>query len=345
MIRIEALAVRYRGFALEDITIQVAPGEFFCLIGPTGAGKTVVLESTAGLVAADSGSIRIAGRDVTHLPPERRRIGIVYQDSALFPHLTVGQNIRFGLRYHPDGHRFHAARLPFLLEQLALEDLVDRSVTHLSGGEKQRVALARALVVEPEVLLLDEPLSALDPNFREEIRDVLKQLHHETGITVLMVTHDFSEAQYLGQRAAVIRNGRIEQIGTVQRIFHEPETPFVARFVGMKNLFPAVFEGTAADLGGFAIRLSAPAEKERGQVAFRPEDVTLFRVDNAPAVTNRIACRIEKIIPRGIFSEVHLRAERIRVNAVVTAASLSRSGFFENERVCAAVEPKRVHVI
>jgi molybdate/tungstate transport system ATP-binding protein len=345
MIRIEGLGVRLRRFALEDIAIAVASGEFFCLIGPTGAGKTLVLESVAGLVSVDSGRIRIAGRDVTHLPPERRRIGIVYQDSALFPHLTVGENIRYGLRYHPDGRRFHASRLPFLLEQLALGDLVGRSVIHLSGGEKQRVALARALVVEPEVLLLDEPLSALDPNFREEIRDVLKQLHHETGITVLMVTHDFSEAQYLGQRAAVIRNGKIEQIGTVQRIFNEPETPFVARFVGMKNLFPAVFQGTDVDVGGLALRLSAPAEKERGRVAFRPEDVTLFRVDDAPGGTNRIVCRIEKIVPRGIFSEVHLRAEQIRVNAVVTAASLSRSGFFENENVCAAVDPERLHVI
>jgi molybdate/tungstate transport system ATP-binding protein len=345
MIRIEGLTVRFRGFALENLHIDVAPGAFFCLIGPTGAGKTVVLESVAGLLSPESGRIRIDGRDVTRLPPERRRIGIVYQDSALFPHLTVAENIRYGLRYHPDGPRFRAERLPVLLEQLSLDHLLKRSVTHLSGGEKQRVALARALAVEPAVLLLDEPLSSLDPNFREEIRDVLKELHQDTGITVLMVTHDFSEAQYLGQRAAVIRSGKIEQIGTVSGIFHKPETPFVARFVGMKNLFPASFQGGSADLGAFRLRLSAPAEKERGQVAFRPEDVHINRLDEAPAGGNRFECRVEKILPRGIFSEVRLRAGRLRVSAVVTAASLSRSGFLESDRVCGTVDPDRLHVM
>jgi len=277
MIRIEALAVRFRGFALEDITIQVAPGEFFCLIGPTGAGKTVVLESTAGLVAADSGSIRIAGRDVTHLPPERRRIGIVYQDSALFPHLTVGQNIRFGLRYHPDGHRFHAARLPFLLEQLALEDLVDRSVTHLSGGEKQRVALARALAPRPGLLLMDEPFSSLDTGLRvrlgTEIRDILKKL----GITALLVTHDQAEAFAMADEIGVMRDGQLEQWDTAYNLYHRPASRFVAEFVGEGCFVPGETneDGTVQiELG--RLETTEPMQLARAasvEVLLRPDDV------------------------------------------------------------------------
>jgi molybdate/tungstate transport system ATP-binding protein len=345
MIRIEDLSVRLPGFRLERIRLHVAAGEFFCLIGPTGAGKTVVLESVAGMVPVDAGCIRISGRDVSRLPPEHRRIGIVYQDSALFPHLTVEQNIRFGIRYHPDGNRFSASRLPSLVEQLALARLMNRSVAHLSGGEKQRVALARALVVEPEVLLLDEPLSALDPNFREEIRDILKQIHEDTGIAVLMVTHDFSEAQYLGQRAAVICQGKIEQTGSVDAVFNAPETDFVARFVGMKNLLPARFQGCRAELEDFTLLLDAPAGKENGRLAFRPEEVRLTRTEDPAMQGNGFFCRIEKILPRGVLSEVRLRAGKTPVIAMATTGSLLREGLLENDRVFAAVEADRLHVL
>jgi len=345
MIRIEDLSVRLSTFCLERICLTVAAGEFFCLIGPTGAGKTVVLESVAGLISVDGGRISISNRDVTGLPPEHRRIGIVYQDSALFPHLTVEQNIRFGLRYHPEGDRFPAARLPSLIEQLALKPLLKRSVTHLSGGEKQRVALARALSVEPEVLLLDEPLSALDPNFREEIRDILKQIHEDTGITVLMVTHDFSEAQYLGQRAAVIREGKIEQTGTVEAVFNAPETPFVARFVGMKNLFSARFQGCRAELGDFSLFVDAPPGKEKNYLAFRPEEVRLSRAGDSAAASNGFSCRIEKILPRGVLSEVRLRAGNTPITAMVTTASLCRQGLAENDWVLATVDTAQLHVL
>jgi molybdate/tungstate transport system ATP-binding protein len=235
MIRIENLCVRLPDFSLEDINLHAAAGEFFVLLGPTGAGKTLLLESLAGLLPVSSGRIYLDGREVTESAPEKRGIGIVYQDSALFPHLTVRQNITFGLRYRKTNPIRSQKKFDFLIDVLRLDHLLQRTVAHLSGGEKQRVALARALVVEPALLLLDEPLSALDPNFREEIRDILKDLHFNTGVTVLMVTHDFAEARYLGQRIAVINQGRIEQIGSPEEIFRRPTTPFTARFVSMHN--------------------------------------------------------------------------------------------------------------
>ncbi len=233
MIRIENLCVRLPDFSLDRINLHVADGEFFILLGPTGAGKTVLLESVAGLVPVSSGRIHLNGRNVTHLCPEKRGVGIVYQDSALFPHLTVKDNIRYGLRYQKDSPDKAPMKFDPLVEALGIGHLLHRNATTLSGGEKQRVALARALIVAPALLLLDEPLSALDPNFREEIRDILKDLHRNTGVTILMVTHDFAEARYLAQHIAVINNGRLEQTGTVDAVFLKPATAFTARFVGM----------------------------------------------------------------------------------------------------------------
>ncbi|MFV9646380.1 MAG: ABC transporter ATP-binding protein, partial [Desulfobacterales bacterium] len=257
MIRIKNLSVKLPGFSLHNIDLTVEKGEFFTLLGPTGAGKTVVLESVIGLIPVEKGRIYINNKEVTGLPPEKRDIGIVYQDYALFPHLTVYKNITYGLRYHPINGKEPGKKLSFIIDRLSLVPLLERSVINLSGGEKQRVALARALAIEPSVLLLDEPLSALDPNFREDTREILKRLHVETGITILMVTHDFTEAHFLAQRTAVINNGRIEQIGSIAEVFHKPSTPFVAGFVGMKNIFPAIFNGNKAQIGELAIKTNS----------------------------------------------------------------------------------------
>ena len=180
-------------------------------------------------------------------------MGIVYQDCALFPHLSVARNINFGLRYHRRSTPAGRARCCDFIDRLGLASLLDRSVTTLSGGEKQRVALARALATEPTVLLLDEPLSSLDPCFREEIRDLFRSLHRETGLTVLMVTHDFTDAHSLAQRVAVLNNGHVEQVGTVEEVFRRPLTAFVAGFVGMKNVLPVRVENGTHFIGNMAL--------------------------------------------------------------------------------------------
>jgi len=232
MIKINNLSIHLPDFAVEDVSLAIEPGEFFILLGPTGAGKSLILEALAGLVPITEGSLHLHGEEITHLPPEKRHLAIVYQDGALFPHLTVEENIAFGLRYQKKEAGDPHAQVHDLMDRLGITHLKKRKPRTLSGGEKQRTALARALAVKPDILLLDEPLSALDPTTRKEISRLLKTLHQEKKMTCLMVTHDFDEARYLGQSMAVIRDGRIEQSGPVHTLFHHPKTPFVARFLG-----------------------------------------------------------------------------------------------------------------
>ena len=236
MIRLQDLSIQVPGFEVAPVSLRIAPGEFFALVGPTGAGKTLILECIAGLVSPSQGRILIGGRDITALPPEKRRVGIVYQDHALFPHLSVIQNISYGLRYHKNsGGQDSMRRIGQLCEKLGIAHLMKRRVQRLSGGEKQRTALARALAVQPEVLLLDEPLSALDPGFRSDIRDMLAEMHRLTGLTCLMVTHDFSDVHSLAKRMAVLNHGVVEQTGPVNQVFDSPKPGFVAGFVGARG--------------------------------------------------------------------------------------------------------------
>ena len=271
MIRVESLSLRFAGFDLRDVSFNVSPGEFFALMGPTGSGKTLILESIAGLVDRARGVIRVAGQRVDHLPPERRKVSLVYQDNALFPHLSVLDNVTYGQRYHGIGEDRGRRMALELLERLGLSRVAGRLPLNLSGGEKQRVSLARALACSPDVVLLDEPLSSLDPQFRGDLRATLKDLHKHSGLTFLMVTHDFVDALTLAERAAVIRGGGLEQVGAVNDVFRKPATAFVAGFVGMKNIFPVV-GGQECVLGREA-RFAVPGATVSGHVALRPEDV------------------------------------------------------------------------
>ncbi len=236
MIRLVGVCLRFEEFFLQDINLEIEEGCFFILMGPTGAGKTVLLEAVAGHHNLKSGKVFLRGQDVTHLPPEERRIGIVYQDYALFPHMSVEDNIRFAVPYMGERARLgQPERFKNLVSRLNLAHLLHRRPSTLSGGEAQRTALARALFSDPDLVLLDEPLSALDPAFRGELRDMLKSLHTETGKTFIVVTHDFSEARELGSRGAVMNQGRIAQQGSIEEIFAEPSEEFVARFVGARH--------------------------------------------------------------------------------------------------------------
>ena len=345
MIELQDLCVDLPGFSLRKVSLRVARGEFFTLLGPTGAGKTLVLEAVAGMIPVGGGRILLGGRDVTAMAPEHRGIGIVYQDNALFPNLTVGQNIVYGLRYHRKNGRSPGKDLDFLIDRLSLAPLLKRSVNNLSGGENQRVALARALAVDPAVLLLDEPLSALDPNFREEIRGILKRLHHETGITVLMVTHDFAEAHFLAQRMAVINQGKIEQVGAVGAVFSRPATPFVARFVGMKNIFPAVFERTRAMVGDIAIQLPGPVNGSGCYVAVRPEDIEISPTTGPVAEDNTYLADVTGIMNHGFYSDVALDLSGVPFRAMVQSRRLYQMHLSTGDRVCAHFSPAAVHTL
>lgn len=222
--------------AVDQLTFDVEEGEFFALLGPSGCGKTTTLRMIAGFEQPTSGEIRLRGNSIQHLPPYARNVSTVFQSYALFPHLTVRQNIEFGLRHRPQGWNAEAAeRVTSTMEMLQIARLANTKPALLSGGECQRVALARSLVLHPDVLLLDEPLSALDPNLRKQVRAELKALQRQVGITFLLVTHDREEALSLSDRVAVLNQGRLEQVGSPREVYLRPQSRFAASFLGPMN--------------------------------------------------------------------------------------------------------------
>ncbi len=343
MIRLEDLHIRLPDFSLDNVCLDIPAGEFFVLMGPTGSGKTLLLEAIAGLMQTSRGHIFIGGKEVTGLPPEKRGIGIVYQDQALFPHLSVFQNISYGLRYHRISRKNAREKIAELVSLLNLEHLLDRLPGKLSGGEKQRVALARALAVQPGVLLLDEPLSALDPNFKDEVRSALRALHKSTGATFMMVSHDFTDALSLADRAAVINAGRIEQVGQVDDIFKKPVSTFSADFVGMKNIFKARFNGAHTALGDLEIKLDKPHGNGQGHIAIRPEDIELSKNDFREKPDNTFKGKVVGILDQGFTYEVHIQADHTVFKSLVTKRDLFQLALQEEEIIFIAFKASAVH--
>lgn len=307
---VRGLEVEAGKFRLSGVDLSAAAGEYLVLLGPTGAGKTVLLETIAGLRRVRRGEVRLNGEDVTHLPPERRKIGFVYQDYALFPHLPVSKNIAFGLRLRREGKTEIERKVRWISSLIGINELLPRRIDGLSGGERQRVALARALVLSPRALLLDEPLGALDPQYREELQRVLSRLHRELSPTTVHVTHDFEEATSLGDRVAVMERGRIVQEGSVDEIFRRPASPFVARFVGARNVFSG--EVTQGEGGGveFAIdgvrlavvtNITGPAH-----ATVRPEDILISHGPLSSSARNSLRGQITEITDRGMVVYVRV---------------------------------------
>jgi multiple sugar transport system ATP-binding protein len=266
--------------AVDTLDLDIADGEFFALLGPSGCGKTTLLRTIAGLEAATSGAISIGGRDVTALPAGDRGIAMVFQDYALYPHMTTLDNIAYPLKVRRVGKPERHARAQEAGASLSLEDLLARRPGQLSGGQQQRVALARAIAAEPQLFLFDEPLSNLDARLRLEARTFLKRLQHELGITTVYVTHDQSEALALADRMAVMRDGRICQIGRPSEFFHQPATVFVASFIGSTpmNLLEGTSRAGRVDVGVATLPVpdgAQPAEGEAVVYGIRPEYVSL----------------------------------------------------------------------
>ncbi|MDR7541805.1 MAG: ABC transporter ATP-binding protein [Armatimonadota bacterium] len=229
--------------AVQNLNLEIQEGELVTLLGPSGCGKTTTLRLIAGLEVPDAGEVLFSGRPVTALPPERRNVGIVFQSYALFPHMTVWQNVAFGLEMRRESARLIRDRVGAILDRVQLRGLGDRYPHQLSGGQQQRVALARALVMNPAVLLLDEPLANLDARLREDMRFYIRQLQREVGITTVYVTHDQAEAMVLADRIAIMRDGRLQQIGPPEEIYRRPSSAWVAEFVGLSNFIPGRVAG------------------------------------------------------------------------------------------------------
>ena len=239
-----------KGAGLDELTLTAPAGQVTAVLGPSGAGKSTLLGLVAGLLAPDRGDVRFDGRSVVHLPPEKRDLGVVFQSYALFAHMTVEDNVGFGLTVRGVGRRAARRRVAALLERFEIAPLARRYPVQLSGGERQRVALARALAAAPRALLLDEPLAALDARLRLALRAELAERLAETGVTTLYVTHDQEEAMALGDRVAVLRDGRLEQVGSPEELYRRPATPFVASFVGEANFLPVVWDAALGVLSG-----------------------------------------------------------------------------------------------
>jgi molybdate/tungstate transport system ATP-binding protein len=299
MLELRSVTKRLGTFEMRDVNLRIEQGEYFMLLGPSGVGKTVLIETIAGLIRPDAGTILWQGRDVTFSPPETRRFAVVYQDCALFPHMTVAQNVAYGYRSRVSSRREGVGRegeapseprVPAeIAASLGIEPLLDRYPGGLSGGEQQRVAMARALMADPELLLLDEPLSALDPNTRRQFRAELKRIHRnpplsrpgsggqgeQGGVTILHVTHDLEEAMSLGDRIGVMLDGRIHQCGTPDELFRRPSSREVAEFLGMRNVFPVscVSKGICK-AGDLEIHADQATQSVR-HVWIRPEEIVL----------------------------------------------------------------------
>ncbi len=284
-IHIQNLSVSYGGQPVIDgLNLDIEAGCFFTLLGPSGCGKTTLLRTLAGFVRASAGRIHFGQRDITATPPHQRDIGLVFQDYALFPDKTVFDNVAYGLRARRQDSLSITQKVGQALERVGLSGLAPRLPAALSGGQRQRVALARALVIQPQVLLMDEPLSNLDAKLRLQVRQTIAELQAEAGITTVFVTHDQDEALALSHRIGVMNRGRLEQVGTPAQVYREPASAYVADFVGAANLLPVVLPVAVAAggsltlmVGGISLTVRAPAALPAGPALLmaRPETITL----------------------------------------------------------------------
>jgi iron(III) transport system ATP-binding protein len=346
-LQVERLAKRFGRFAaLSDVSPSVAAGEFVCVLGPSGCGKTTLLRAIAGLEPPSEGRILQAGVDITCLPPSARDFGIVFQSYALFPNLTVAENVGYGLRGRAWPKPRRIERVKELLDLVGLADQMDKYPAQLSGGQQQRVALARALAPEPGLLLLDEPLSALDAIVRHGLRAELRALQRRLGITSIMVTHDQEEAMAIADRIVVMREGRIEQVGTAEDLYDRPASAFVAGFVGRSSAFDAVAEGEAIRTTDGHV-LPCPAAfgfpcGEPLRVFLRPEHLR-FGPD-AEGRPGAFPARVAAIEFHGGLCRIAFEDRRLRLDAEAPPDRLRALGLAPGAEVLVLLPPERLRM-
>lgn len=296
--------------AVDNVSMSIRPGELVAFLGPSGCGKTTTLRMIGGFVSVTEGRILVGGRDITQLPPNRRNMGFGFQNYALFPHMSVAANVAFGLEMrrlpaHEIQRKVNAA-----LDRVRLRQFAERLPKQLSGGQQQRVALARALVIEPDVLLLDEPLSNLDANLRQEMKNEIREIQRSLGITTIFVTHDQDEALSVSDRVVVMRKGRVEQDGTPSEVFDTPKSRFVAEFMGVTNLLPGQLEsGGGFRLGSGEVIAVTPQAKVADEVvmALRPERIEIC--DPQTGGESALSAEIERATYRGLMIDYRIRTD------------------------------------
>jgi spermidine/putrescine transport system ATP-binding protein len=338
--------------ALQEVSLQVTEGEFMTFLGPSGCGKTTCLRIIGGFETPSSGEVLIGGKDVTFDPPYRRDVNHVFQSYALFPHLSIYENISFGLRMKKIGGADIKKRVDRVVEMTSLGELITRKPAQLSGGQRQRVALARAIVCEPKVLLLDEPLSALDAKLRTQMRTELKQLQKRLGITFIFVTHDQEEALTMSDRVAVMSCGRVEQIGTVDEIYYKPASRFVATFIGQTNIVEAeVLANHRGQLhcrieGGLELDVKADTKVAGGKLllSLRPEKIRLYR--HQVSAPNTFPGRISAEVFKGAVNDLTIVvAGGLELQALLANDGQQDFDFHEAEQVFCRIQPEDIHIV
>ena len=346
---VKDLSINLPEFQLEGVSLSLDRGDYLSIIGPTGAGKTIFLESIVGFWQPDKGCIVLNGRDITDELPEKRHIGIVYQDYALLPHMTVKQNIAYGIRKHKPAGMEKA--IGDIAKSLKIDHLLHRKPSTLSGGEQQRVALARVLIVEPQLLLMDEPFSALDQQTRRRARILLKEAVRELSTTVIHITHDLDDAWSLADKLAVFSKGRLLQFGPINSVFCRPRSKFVAEFVGAEFFSGTVVacEGDTSriDLAGICLSSLDRAQKgDKVDVAIRYEDISV--TTTKPSQNNGlnvIQGTLEHVIPEGPSSILEMRVKGIEINALLSNKVIDGLDVHKGENLYALIKKEHVNIV
>ena len=341
VIRLDRLCRTYGDFvAVDDVSLSIEHGELVCLLGPSGCGKTTTLKMVAGFVLPTSGTIEIAGMNVSRLPPQKRDTGMVFQNYALFPHLSVAENVAFGPRNVGMPRDQIKARVDELLDLMQMRALAARLPKELSGGQQQRVALARALALRPAVLLLDEPLSNLDAKLRLQMREEIRSLVTRLRITTIFVTHDQEEALAIADRMVVMNKGRIEQIGKPIDVYEAPATRFVAEFIGTCNLLPARCDGASAAIVGKQTRIPVQSDQPwtEGLLAIRPEHLKIGGAETG----TMIGC-VSRVVFLG--SSAHVRVDVDGIELIVETSAGQARGLAVGTRVGVDADPGHVRVL
>ncbi len=354
MVEFKQVSKRWGSFtAVDSVDLSIKPGEFLTLLGPSGCGKTTMLRMISGFETPSNGQVLLDGVDVTAAPPYRREVNQVFQSYALFPHLTVRENIEFGLRMKKVAKAEMDTRVNDAVQMVALTGMEDRKPHQLSGGQRQRVALARAIVNRPKVLLLDEPLSALDAKLRHSMQVELKRLQTKLGITFVFVTHDQEEALTMSDRIAVINKGRIEQLGDCEEIYHRPKTQFVANFIGLANIIESTILGRMGDLvrlkleGGLELEVRArelSTDAARVLVSIRPEKINLTNA--RPNGENAFAVTVEEELFKGAIDELTVRTDGgLELTVLVANEGQMELAVHRGDRVWCQLHPEDVVLI
>lgn len=348
MLELRNISRAYPDFRLEDISFTVETGDYFALLGPSGAGKTQVLEMMAGLVDPDEGTILVDGEEINSWKIQSRPFGLVFQDHAVFPHMSVLENIMYPIRNKGYGRKRCKEIAVEKAGELEISHLMERRPKTLSGGELQRVALARTLIRKPKFLLLDEPLASLDVSLRQGLRSLLKKINLE-GQTIIHVTHDYEEALVLSNKVAVIHQGKIIQKGTSDEVFHQPGSEFVARFTGIRNYFPArlfhEMDRQYGELGnGIVFRLTSTEPEGKGFILLRGEDIIISLTDLPTSATNQFKGIIEDISPSPFGFELQVNIG-IKLFARITRESLQNLSLREGKEVWVSFKASNVRFV